>query len=588
MAVDPPRVSRNAPCPCGSGQRYKECHGRLQAADASAGDSAPLHGGAAPAHDRAVAQAPRDAEVLNHRGTVLQAQRRYDDALKCFDDALARAPDHPGILANRGNVLLDLRQHEDAARCFARLVAVAPDFPWALGSLYQTQMLCCDWTSIDALAERIQAAVRAGRVAVAPLVHLALSDSPADQLRSARIEAAVHAKPPLPVPAGGLRYGHRRIRLAYLSADMRQHPVAQLAAHLFETHDRTRFEVTAISFGANTGDPLRRRLEGAFDHFVDVRTRGDADVAALIRAREIDIAVDLMGYTNSGRPGILARRPAPVQVGYLGYPGTLGSTWIDYLFADSHVIPPGEDAHYAERVVRLPDTYFVHDPAQRIGEAPSRAEAGLPERAFVFCCFNNNYKIMPATFDAWMRLVAGVDDAVLWLLAPNDVAQRNLRREAARRGVDPARLVFAARVPPDVHLARHRLADLFLDTHHYNAHTTAMDALWAGLPVLTFPGTTIAGRVAGGLLHAAGLPELVARDRADYEARALALARSPAALKELRAKLATHRATFPLFDATRYRTAIEAAYEVMWTRNETRLPVAAFDVAAGGAITLHN
>ena len=582
-------VPRNAPCPCGSGKRFKECHGRPD------GTTARTHAGVTsePANVAAASHRPHslsahDAEAvqrLNDRGTVLQTERRYDEALKCFDAALALLPDYPGILRNRGNVLLDLRRHEEAVQCFARIVAIAPDEPWALGNLFHAQTLCCDWTSIDSLADRIQSAVREGKVAVVPFIHLTVTDSAADQLRAARLEAAVHSRPALPSPPRGLRYGHDRIRIAYVSADFRQHPVSQLAVHLFETHDRARFEVTAISFGADTRDPMRLRLERAFDHFVDVRARTDVDIARLMREREIDIAVDLMGYTNNARPAVFAHRAAPVQVGYLGYPGTIGAEWIDYILADPHVIPLDEEAHYAECVVRLPDTYFVHDPAQRIGDAPTRAEVGLPENAFVFCCFNNNYKIMPATFDIWMRLLAGVDGAVLWLLAPSDFAQRNLRREATSRGVDPARLIFASRVPPDVHLARHRLADLFLDTHHYNAHTTAVDALWAGLPVLTFSGSTMAGRVATALLHAAGLPELVARNRADYESRALALARAPATLRALRERLSAQRSTLPLFDPERYRVAIESAYATMWQRNEAGLPAIAFDVAPGGVVT---
>jgi protein O-GlcNAc transferase len=591
IPVDLPRpMSRNAPCPCGSGQRYKECHGRLAGGDAGTQGALPADGAqSAQAPERLPSLNARDAEavqILNDRGTLLQSERRFVEALQCFDAALALAPDYPGILRNRGNALMDLRRHEDAVHCFARLVEVAPDHPWALGNLYHTQTLCCDWTSIDVIADRIQSAVRAGKVAIVPFIHLTLSDSPADQLRSARIEAAVHAKPALPPPLRGIRYGHQRIRIAYLSADFRQHPVPQLAVHLFETHDRTRFEVTAISFGADTGDPMRRRLERAFDHFLDVRERGDVDVARLMREREIDIAVDLMGYTNNARPGILAYRAAPVQVGYLGYPGTLGSARIDYIVADRHVVPRGEEEHYAERVVRLPDTYFVHDPAQHIGERPTRTEAGLPEGAFVFCCFNNNYKIMPATFGAWMRILANVDHAVLWLLVPGGIAQRNLRREAAARGVDPARLIFASRVPPEVHLARQQLADLFLDTHHYNAHTTAVDALWVGLPLLTYPGSTIAGRVATGLLHAVGMPELVARDLADYEVRAVELARAPAMLRALREQLARNRSTFPLFDPVRYRVALEAAYTTMWTRSEAGLDAEAFDVAPSGAVVL--
>ena len=670
--VDPQRPqSRNAPCACGSGRRYKDCHGRLIAGDTAttgdgqasavrtllehalahqqagrsrdaealyrnvlerdprrfdalhmlgvlryqAGDHAEaiallraalmVDASQASAHsnlalalaaerayaealdsvDRALALAPRHPEALNNRGLLLQAQFRYAEALQCFDAALALVPDHPEMLSNRANMLLDLRRHDEAARCFARLVSIAPDHPWALGYLYQARMQCCDWADIDALAARIHTAVRAGRRAVPPFVYLALSDSPADQLLCARIAAADHAKPPLPMSATGLRYGHKRIRIAYLSANFRVHPSSYAEARLFETHDRDRFEVTAISFGPDTGDPMRQRLERAFDHFIDVRDRTDRDIALLMREREIDIAIDLMGYQNRARPGIYALRGAPVQTLYHGYPGTLGTGWFDYLFADARVIPPGEEIHYTERIVRLPDTYLAHDPTRAIGTPSSRAAAGLPRDAFVFCSFNNNYKIMPATFDVWMRILARVRTSVLWLAAPDAVARTNLRAEATRRGVDPERLVFAERVDAmEAHLGRHRLADLSLDTHHYNAHVTATDALWAGLPLLTYAGSTVASRAAASLLNAIGLPELVARDPADFESRAVVLATSPSALQAVTDKLARHRMTYPLFDLPRYRTAIEAAYATMWARNEAGLPPAAFDVAPGGAV----
>jgi len=674
-------VARNAPCPCGSGRRYKDCHGRLDAGAASARAApgeAQASGGAralhdllnralaaqtagraaeaetlyrdalaqdprhfdalhmlgvlryragdideaialiraaidvdashAPAHsnlalaltakhaypealasvDRALARAPSHPDALNNRGLVLQAQGRHAEALQCFDAALAHAPDHPRILSNRANALLELRRHEEAAQAFARLVAIAPDHPWALGYLYQTRMHCCDWSGIDALAAQIHAAVRAGKRAISPFMYLAMSASPADQLACARITAAAHARTQ-PLPPRGARSAHGRIRLAYLSANFHEHPSSYAEARLFETHDRQRFEVTAISFGPDTGTPLRRRLERAFDHFIDVRAQSDADVAALMRTRGIDIAVDLMGYQNHSRPGLYAFRAAPVQVSYHGYPGTLGTAWFDYLFADARVLPPGEEIDYAEQVVRLPDTYLAHDPTRAIAGPQVRADAGLPEDAFVFCSFNNNYKIMPATFDVWMRIVARVPGSVLWLAAPDDAARRNLRSEATRRGVDPARLVFAERVPAmEAHLARHRLADLSLDTHYYNAHTTATDALWAGLPLLTYTGSTLASRAATSILHAIGLPELIARDPEDFEARAVALATSPALLREIRDKLARHRDTFPLFDLPRYRAAIESAYQAMWARSVAGLPPAAFDVRPEGRIELRD
>ena len=340
----------------------------------------------------------------------------------------------------------------------------------------------------------------------------------------------------------GERYRHDRIRVAYLSADFHEHATAHLIAGLFEMHDAARFELTAVSFGPETGDPMRERLRRAFPHFVDVRDRSDRDVAAMLRESEIDIAVDLKGFTANSRTGILALRPAPVQVNYLGYPGTMGAPYIDYIIADRHVIPPDHDIHYTEKVVRLPDAYQVNDATRRIAEpAPTRAEAGLPEAGFVFCCFNSNYKITPEIFAVWMRLLERVPGSVLWLLEGNPLASENLRAEAKRRGVAPDRLIFAPTLPADLHLARHRLADLFLDTRPVNAHTTASDALWAGLPLVTCVDDAFAGRVAASLLHAVGLPELVARDLEQYEAIALRVATTSSLRSELRARLAQNR-----------------------------------------------
>jgi predicted O-linked N-acetylglucosamine transferase (SPINDLY family) len=379
----------------------------------------------------------------------------------------------------------------------------------------------------------------------------------------------------------GRRDRHEKTRIAYLSANFHEHAVAYLAAGLFEAHDRQRFEITAVSFGPAAQGGIRDRLERAFDRFVDVGGDSDEEVAQMLAAAEVDIAVDLTGHTADSRTGILAHRPAPVQVNFLGYPGTLGAEYIDYIIADRFVIPPGEDAFYSERVVRLPDSYQVNDAKRRIAEGtPSRADAGLPETGFVFCCFNNNFKITPEIFDVWMRLLSQVDGSVLWLLEDTATAAANLRSEALRRGVDAERLVFAPRRAQDEHLARHRLADLFVDTLPYNAHTTASDALWAGLPLVTCMGSTFAGRVAGSLLHAAGLPELATRSLDEYETLALRLATTPPLLAAIRARLAEHRATCPQFDTDRFRRHLEAAYTTMLERHLAGLPPASFTVAA--------
>jgi predicted O-linked N-acetylglucosamine transferase (SPINDLY family) len=352
-----------------------------------------------------------------------------------------------------------------------------------------------------------------------------------------------------------------------------------LIAGLFEAHDRSRFEITAMSFGPDENDEMRARLRAAFDRFIDVGNKSDREVAGLLRELEIDIAVDLQGYTKGCRPAILAQRGAPIQVNYLGYPGTMGANYMDYILADRHLIPPEDFASYAERVVWLPDSYQVNDTKRRIADhAPSRSELGLPEGAFVFCCFNNNYKIAPRVFDVWMRLVSRVQGSVLWLLEDNNTAARNLRKEALQRGVAPERLLFAPRARMEDHLARQRQADLFLDSFPYNAHVTASDALWAGLPVVTRVGGAFASRVAASLLHAVGLSELITTTWEDYERLALALATDRRRLDDVKAKLGLERVTHPLFDTDRFRRHIEAAYISMWERGQRGEPPAAFAV----------
>jgi predicted O-linked N-acetylglucosamine transferase (SPINDLY family) len=377
----------------------------------------------------------------------------------------------------------------------------------------------------------------------------------------------------------GERYSHDRIRLAYLSADFRVHPSSYLLAGMFEHHDRSRFETIALSFGDDDQSEIQNRLKGAFEHFIDVRNRSDLEVARLVRELEVDIAVDLMGHTRNQRTGILALRPAPVQVNFF-CPGTSGADYLDYIVCDRVVIPEDHHAYYSEKVVYLPDTFQANDSKRRIAErTPSCAEVGLPDDGFVFCSFNNTYKFTPPMFDVWMRLLGHVKGSALWLQEINATATRNLRREAVARGIDANRLVFAPKVPRlEDHLARYRLADLFLDTLPYNAQTTASDALWVGLPVLTCLGTTFVGRVAASLLNAIGLPELITRSLPEYEALALQLATHPVLLADIRAKLARNRATFPLFDTDRFRRHIESAYVTMWERAQRGVGPASFEV----------
>jgi predicted O-linked N-acetylglucosamine transferase (SPINDLY family) len=368
-------------------------------------------------------------------------------------------------------------------------------------------------------------------------------------------------------------YRHDKIRVGYVSADFRHHAVSYLAAGLFESHDKTKFETTAISIGPNETSEIRQRLERAFDQFVDANAWVDDEIAALVRKEEIDILVDLGGFTRDARTRIFAQRPAPIQVNYLGYPSTMGADYIDYLMADHTLIPSKQLRYYAEKIVYLPNCYQVNDAKRHIsGTRFTRGECGLPENGFIFCCFNNTYKIIPSVFDCWSRILSQIDGSVLWLLEDNISATYNLKREAAARGVNPSRLVFAPRTAPPEHLARCQLADLFLDTSPYNGHTTASDALWAGVPVLTQIGETFAGRVAASLLTAVGLPELITNTPRGYEDLAIQLATNPAKLAAIKSKLAGNRLTTPLFNTQLSTRHIEAAYTAMYERYQSKLP----------------
>ena len=529
--------------------------------------------------DLALLGNPHDAVVHHNRGNVLQDLQRYEEALASYDRALAFRSNFAEALRGRGDALHKLRRLDEALACYEKAFAISPDLEYMSGNLGWARMLCCDWRGRNEEFGRLVSAIRAGKRSVPPFMGLSIADSPQDQLLCSRIW--VHDQypaPPVPIWKGE-RYRHDRIRLAYLSADFRMHPLSYLIVGLLEHHDRGRFETIGISFGPEDRSEIRTRVKGAFERFIDVRGKSDLEVARLMRELEVDIAVDLTGYTQYDRTGILALRPAPVQVSYIGFPGTMGADFIDYILADRFVIPEEHHACYAEKVVYLPDTYLVSDSKRVIADRkPGRAEAGLPEQGFVFCSFNNNYKIGPAVFDVWMRLLDKVEGSVLWLPESNAVVVRNLRQEAANRGVAPERLVFAPIIKLEEHLARHRLADLFLDTLPYNAHTAANDALWAGLPVLTCLGTTFAGRVAASLLNAIGLPELVTRSLEEYESLALELARNSQRLAGIKSKLAANRSTYPLFDTNRFRRHIEAAYVTMWERYQKGEPPASFAV----------
>jgi len=505
---------------------------------------------------------PGNADAWNGRGALLRSLSRIDEALESFNQALAIDPDFPEALQNRGLLLWDEKEDYPAARAdLERALALEPSRPSLKSNLLHLKIMTalrdCDWASADAVAATLPGLIAAGE-AVPPMMLLSLNGDEMLQLRAAR-NIVAERYPGLAPLWNGQYWRHDRIRLGYISSDLGEHPVGAQIAQLIECHDRSRFEVIAFSTGPDDGSALRRRLKAGFDQFHDLWGHSARQIAEFIHSQEVDVLVELNGHTQRGNLDILRRRPAPVQVSWLGYAGTSGAPFIDCLIADRIVAPNPKS--FSEKLEYLPDSFFVTDTTRAIGASPSRAGAGLPEDGFVFCGFNHVMKLGSQSFARWMRILAQVPASVLWLREPGETAKANLRRAAADHGIAPERLVFAGRVAADVHLARHALADLFLDILPYNAHATAADALWAGLPVLTCAQGCFAGRVAASLLHAVGLPEAIAPTLEAYEELAVALARDPERLAALRTRLAANRATSPLFNTPGFARNIEAIYE---------------------------
>jgi protein O-GlcNAc transferase len=523
---------------------------------------------AAADYDKAIALKPNLAEAWVGRGNVLGELNCDEVAAAAYDKAIVLKPDLAEAWLGRGNIFVALKRYEEALAAFDRAFSLKPDLAGVGGLRLHSKMLLCDWSNFDAECANLISSVNNGKVATQPFPLLAVSSSPRERLECARLWINYRTLPTNNAKWRGGIYPHVRIRIAYLSADFCHHATAYLIAGLFEQHDKSRFEITGMSFGSDQDSDMRRRIKRSFEHFKDVGFRSDQEIAELSRRLEIDIAIDLKGFTQYSRPNVFARRPAPIQVNYLGYPGTMGADYFDYILADSTVVPEDQFEFYSEKVVWLPDTYQVNDVLRTSERTPTRRECRLPESAFVFCCFNNTYKITPEVFDIWMRLLKANEDSVLWLIEGNSKATANLKQEATKRGVSSERLIFAPKIPLAHHLARHRQANLFLDTLPYNAHTTASDALWAGLPVLTCLGSTFAGRVAASLVRAIGLPEMVVESLSEYEHRALQLAREPEALSAIKAKLARNRDSFPLFDTVRFTRNIETTFTAMWERHQ--------------------
>ena len=559
-------------------------------------------GEALESYERALALEPHFAEAWGNRGLSLRDLARTDEAIASFDMVLRLEPNNGTAFINRGNVFRDKKDYQAAIESYSRAIqlrpdnaeglinrgytrwtlkefqagmadverglALNPDYPYGRGELLHIRMYSADWHDFDRRKAELEELVRAGRQVVQPFIFQAIAESPADAQACSRIWGQKR----YPQVAGAphdpeKRKDRKKIRIGYLSGEFRHQATSILMAGLYERHDREQFEVVAVSGCATDLTAMRARLENAFDRWIDISQLSDQEASDVIRDAGIDILVNLNGYFGEARMGVFARRPAPIQVNYLGFPATLGMPYIDYIIADRVVIPENEQRYFDEQVVYLPDSYQANDDKGRDMTArPSRTEAGLPEHAFVFCNFNNTYKLTPSTFAGWMRILNQVEGSVLWLLESSAPYPDNLRREAERHGVAADRLIFAPDLSTPAHLARLQLADLSLDSLPYNAHTTASDALWTGVPLVTCKGTTFPGRVAASLLLAAGLPELITETQADFEALAVRLAGDRQGLQALRDRLTHNRNSCALFDTGRFRRNIERAYHTMWER----------------------
>ena len=515
---------------------------------------------------------PDYSETYNNRGMTFSELRHFDEALADFGHAIQLNPDYAETYNNRGLTFSKLKRYDEALADFAQAMHLKPELDYLLGSYIRTKMELCDWGKVDTLVNQLADKIFKNKKVITPWATLGLIDNLELQKQSAAIFINNNFPVKSALPIVRQYRKHQKIRIGYFSADFHEHPLSFLTVELFELHNRNQFEVIAFSFDINTNDVWRQRLEIGFDKFIDVRDKSDTQIVSLAREMEIDIAVDLGGFTAGSRTGIFAARAAPIQVNYLGYAGTMYAEYMDYIIADSTLIPNEKQCYYSEKVAYIPGTYMVNDSSLQISEKVfSRKEFELPEKAFIFACFNASYKITPVTFLGWMRILGAVEHSVLWLTGTNKTAMNNLKNLAEENGVDKDRIIFTSRVPLRDHLNRIRLADLFLDTFPYNAHTTCNDALRVGLPVLTLMGESFASRVAASLLNAVNLPELITTNQHEYESLAINLAAHTDKLAQIKNKLKSNLKTSPLCNTKLFAQHIESLYQLMYQRHQNQL-----------------
>lgn len=524
-------------------------------------------------YDKALVLNPRYLEAWSNKGVTYAELKRYEEALAHYDKALALNPQYVEAWANKGVICAELKRYQAAAQCFDQVLKLNPNFPFAKGTLLHDKMSACDWKGLDDLYRTICQDIRENKKSADPFGFQGICDDEALLQQCAEIFSNTKFPADPQFSFEHLRKGGQKIRIGYLCGEFREQATAMLMTELWELHNKTQFEIFAFDNGWDDSSPRRKRIEAAFDEVIDISRMSDQEASTAIFNKEIHILLNLNGFFGKPRQGIFAKKPAPIQVNYLGFPGTIGASYMDYLIADRIVIPNDSRQYYSEKVVHLPHCYQANDSKRLIAEKQfTKVELGLPEKGFVFCCFNNSYKILPQLFDLWMRLLHSVQGSVLWLIEDSPDAMRHLQSEAQARGINPTRIIFAKRIPIPEHLARHQCADLFLDTLPYNAHTTASDALWAGLPVLTCTGTSFAGRVATSMLAALDMPELITSNISQYEALAYELATNPEKLQAIKMKLSRNRLSSSLYNAKLMAKDIEKAYQAMHQRFQEGLP----------------
>ena len=523
-------------------------------------------------YQNAIAIKPDYAEAHNNIGIVLKDLGRLEEAVKSYGNAISINPEFYDAYINLAMVLKKLKRLDEALLNYERANELKPDINFIFGHILLAKMSLCIWGNLTIHLKDLTKKINKGQKVVAAFTMLGLIDDPMLQRKTTEIYANDKFPISNSLPKIKRYPGHKKIRVGYFSADFHNHATMHLMAELFECHDKSSFELIAFSFGPDQQDEWRKRALLSFDAFIDVSLKSNEEVSLLSREMEIDIAIDLKGYTQDCRPGIFAKTAAPIQVSYLGYPGTMAVDYMDYLIADQMLIPKESQQHYSEKIVYMPNSYQVNVSQRSLSEISlSREDLGLPELGFVFCCFNNTYKIAPSTFAIWMQILKVVDKSVLWLLVSNDETAKNLIKETEKSGVNKNRLVFAKYVPVEEHLNRIKHADLFVDNLPYNAHTTSSDALRMGLPVLTCLGKSFSSRVAASLLNAVNLPELITSSQKDYEALAIELATNPKKLKAIKDKLAKNLPSAPLFDTPLFTKHLESAYKTMYDRHHKGL-----------------